>query len=191
MTAGHLLTNGHYRVVVTAAGAGYSAWGDYQLTRWADDPTRDADGYFTYLRDLETGRCWSAGHQPVQAPADEYQVSANDRVVVIRRRDDQVEFLTEIAIARGSDIEWRRHTVTNLGNRPRRLELTTCLEVVLNLAGADATHPAFSNLFVQTEWVAGLEAVVAHRRLRSPEDQPLFMGHALIGPFTGDVAALE
>lgn len=191
MSTRRLLTNGHYRVMVTAAGSGYSALRDYQLTRWSDDPTRDADGYFSYLRDLDTGRCWSAGHQPVQAPADEYRVSANDRVVVILRRDDQVECRTEIAIARESDVEWRRHTVTNLGDRPRRLELTTCLEVVLNVAGADAKHPAFSNLFVQTEWVAGLEAVVAHRRLRSPEDQPLFMGHTLVGPACGDVAPLE
>jgi cyclic beta-1,2-glucan synthetase len=181
MTAGQLLSNGSYDVLVTPAGAGYSVLGGYQLTRWASDPTRDAAGYFTYLRDLDSGRCWSAGHQPVQAPPDDYRVSVSDRVAVIVRSDDQVEVRTEIAVAPDADVEWRRHTVTNLGSSPRRLELTTCLEVALNAAAADAGHPAFSKLFVQTEWHHGLGAVLASRRPRSPEDEPLCLGHALLG----------
>ena len=54
MSAGHLLTNGRYRVLVTPSGAGYSALGEVLLTRWTADTTREPDGWFLYVRDLES-----------------------------------------------------------------------------------------------------------------------------------------
>ena len=33
----HLLSNGRYAVMVTAAGSGYSRWGDIAVTRWRED----------------------------------------------------------------------------------------------------------------------------------------------------------
>src|SRR5437016_9005983 len=63
-----LLSNGRYGVMLTAAGAGYSTWRDMDVTRWREDGTRDCWGQFCYVRDLDGGRVWSAGHQPL-APA--------------------------------------------------------------------------------------------------------------------------
>ena len=36
-----LLSNGRYAVMLTAAGSGYSRWGDIAITRWREDATRD------------------------------------------------------------------------------------------------------------------------------------------------------
>ena len=47
----------------------------------------------------------------------------------------------------------RRLTLRNHGSRPREVELTSYAEVVLAPPAADAAHPAFLNLFVQTEYV--------------------------------------
>ena len=60
----HLLSNGRYAVMVTAAGSGYSRWGDIAVTRWREDVTRDSWGSYLFLRDMHTGAVWSAGHQP-------------------------------------------------------------------------------------------------------------------------------
>jgi cyclic beta-1,2-glucan synthetase len=38
----HLLSNGRYSVMVTAAGSGFSRWRDLAVTRWREDPTRTA-----------------------------------------------------------------------------------------------------------------------------------------------------
>ena len=43
--------------------------------------------------------------------------------------------------------------------------LTSYAEVVLNARAADMAHPAFSKLFVQTEWVAEQRALLARRRV--------------------------
>ncbi len=37
----HLLSNGSYTVMLTAAGGGYSHWRDIAVTRWQEDTTRD------------------------------------------------------------------------------------------------------------------------------------------------------
>jgi cyclic beta-1,2-glucan synthetase len=42
---------------------------------------------------------------------------------------------------------------------------------------ADAAHPAFSNLFVQTEFIADLGAVLATRRRRSPAEPEICAMH--------------
>src|SRR5207302_1921355 len=60
----HLLSNGHYAVMITAAGSGYSRWRDLAITRWREDVTRDAYGQYLFLRDENSGDVWSAGHQP-------------------------------------------------------------------------------------------------------------------------------
>jgi len=79
MITERVLSNGRYRVLVSAAGAGYSAFGRYTLVRWSRDRTRDADGWFLYLRDLASGLVWSAGHQPVGRPADQTSPEARSR----------------------------------------------------------------------------------------------------------------
>jgi cyclic beta-1,2-glucan synthetase len=52
--------------------------------------------------------------------------------------------------------------------------------VVLAPDAADAAHPAFSNLFVETEFVVDSGAILASRRLRSPTDRPLWAAHIAI-----------
>src|SRR6185295_7726266 len=57
-----------------------------------------------------------------------------------------------------------------LGVRAHEIEITSYAEVVLARPEADAAHPAFSNLFVQTEFVSSTEALLAGRRPRDREE---------------------
>src|SRR5262249_4723643 len=80
------------------------------------------------------------------------------------------------------DAELRQVSVTNLGVRPREIEITSYAELALAPASADRSHPAFSKLFVQTEFVPPLETILATRRPREAEEKPIWVAH---------VAALE
>ena len=71
----HLLSNGNYSLMLTAAGGGYSRWRGMAITRWREDVTRDNWGSFIYLRDLRNGKIWSAGYQPTAQEADQYEAS--------------------------------------------------------------------------------------------------------------------
>ena len=172
-----LLSNGEYTVMITAAGSGYSQWRDLAVTRWREDPTRDCHGQYVFLRDVQGGDVWSAAYQPSGVEPDAYEALFSEDRAEIRRRDGAIETRLEVVVSPEDDGEARRVTISNLGVRTREIELTSYAEVVLAPPAADAAHPVFSNLFVQTEAVPELNALLATRRPRSPEEPPVWAAH--------------
>ena len=174
-----LLGNVPYTTVISNAGSGISRYDDLAINRWRNDGTRDDYGQWCYLRDVTTGKVWSAGHQPVCAEATWYRVFfASDRVT-FHRRDDDIETIMEIAVAPGEAAEVRKITVSNRSQTTREIELTSYMEVVIATADSDKAHPAFGNLFVQTEWLPNSSAILAMRRPRSATDKPTWCGHVV------------
>jgi cyclic beta-1,2-glucan synthetase len=188
----HVVLLGHlpYTIMVSHCGAGYSRYEELAVTRWRADATRDNTGQFCYLRDPTTQRIWSAGHQPVCAPADWYHaLLATDRVT-LRRSDGDIETRTEIVPVPADAAEVRRVTVTNNGATVREIELTSYGEIVLATPDADRSHPAFGNLFVETEYHEWCTAITATRRPRSADERSLWCVHVVdtgkerVGPVT-------
>jgi len=175
-----LLSNGKYHVMVSNAGGGYSRWKDMAVTRWREDTTRDPWGTFCYIRDVATGRFWSAAHQPTTKPLESYEAIFSEAKVEFRCRQDDLEAHTEIAVSPEDDIELRRVTLTNRGRKRKVVELTSYAEVVLASAAADVLHPAFSNLFVQTEILEQRRAILCTRRPRSLHEQAPWMFHLMV-----------
>jgi cyclic beta-1,2-glucan synthetase len=173
----HLLSNGRYTVMLTAAGSGFSRWGDLAVTRWREDTTRDCWGTFFFLRDTETGEVWSAGFQPSGAEADHYEVVYSEDRAKISQRHGSLSITLEVVVSPEDDAELRRLTVTNLENQDREVDLTSYAEVVLAPQDADEAHPAFSNLFVETEFVPELGTLLATRRPRSADDVQVWLAH--------------
>jgi cellobiose phosphorylase len=185
----HLLSNGHYHVAITNAGGGYSRWRDLAVTRWQEDATRDAWGTFGYLRDVTPGAglpAWSIAHHPTLAKGTSYEAIFAQGRAEFRRVDHELDTHVEIGISPEDDIELRRITLTNRGKTRRTIELTSYAEVVITTAGADAAHPAFSNLFVQTELVRPQHAILCTRRPRSGSEKPPWMLHVMTVHGTAD-----
>jgi len=178
---GHALVRGRYATFLTAAGTGYSAWDHLALTRWSADPVEDSDGLFLYLRDLDSGVFWSLSQQPALSSAERYESRFTENVVTLRQLYNGIEAQLEICIAPDADLELRQVTLRNLGTGPRRIEVTSYAEVVLDAWATDAAHPAFSKLFMQTEWAADQHALLARRRPRVPGETTCWMVHALTG----------
>jgi cyclic beta-1,2-glucan glucanotransferase len=181
--APHVALLGHlpYTIMVSHCGAGYSRYEGLAVTRWHSDGTRDSTGQFCYVKDVSSGRVWSAAHQPVCAPADWYNAFlATDRVT-FHRADGDIETRTEIAVVPEDSAEVRRITVTNNSDDWREIELTSYGEIVLSPPEADRVHPAFGNLFVETEWHAWANAITATRRPRSSKEKPLWVVHVVDG----------
>jgi len=176
----HLLSNGRYVVMITAAGAGYSLCGPVAVTRWREDRTRDAWGSFVFLRDARSGDVWSAGYQPAGVEPDTYQATFLEDRAEFRRRDGTIMSSLEVLVSPEDDAEIRRVSLINLGTEPREIDVTSYAELVLAPPRADAAHPVFSNLFVQTEAVAELDTLLASRAARSPEDDPVWAAHVMV-----------
>jgi N,N'-diacetylchitobiose phosphorylase len=175
----HRLANDRYHLTISDDGTGSSHFGALAITRRVPDRTRETDAFVLYLRDLETGDYWSAGAEPVRREGDSYEVVASEGIVTLVREHDGIRTTLEVTLAENVPAEERRLTIENLSGRARRLEITTYAELVLNTPVADAAHPAFSKLFVQTEWDDACQALLAKRRLRAIDDEPLWVIHTL------------
>lgn len=184
-----LLSNACYSVMLTSAGSGYSRWQDISVTRWREDPTLDCWGTYIFLRDQQSGYVWSAGYQPVCVEPDDYSVSFYEDRAEFTRHDRSIKTMLEVVVSSEDDAEVRRVSLTNLGSRARAIQVTSYAEVALIAQAADVAHPAFANLFVETEFVADLGALVATRRKRSPEEPSVFAVHtvAVEGESVGDL----
>jgi cyclic beta-1,2-glucan synthetase len=175
-----LLSNGKYHVMVSNAGGGYSRWKDMAVTRWREDTTRDPWGTFCYIRDVATGRFWSAAHQPTVKSLESYEAIFSEAKVEFRCREGELEAHTEIAVSPEDDVELRRVTLTNRARKRRIIEITSYGEVVLAPAPTDDLHPAFSNLFLQTEILDQRRAILCTRRPRSLHEQAPWMFHLMV-----------
>jgi cyclic beta-1,2-glucan synthetase len=188
-----LLSNGRYTVMLNAAGSGYSNWREFAVTRWREDPMVDGWGSYLLLRDEAVrGAVWSAGLQPCGKEADDYTASLSDGHVGITQRSGTLTTALDVAVASDRDVELRRVTLTNHGEIPRQITLTSYAELVLGPAGADAAHPAFSKMFVQTQWVEQGGILLATRRRRSPDEPQVWAAHvAMVEETDGGVCTFE
>ncbi|HEY4940424.1 MAG TPA: glucoamylase family protein [Rhizomicrobium sp.] len=176
----HLLSNGNYSVMVTAAGSGYSRWRDIAITRWREDVTCDNWGSYCFVRDMENGEIWSAGYQPSVAAPDSYIASFTEDRAEIVRRDGAVTTVLEVAVSPEDDVEVRRVSITNHSPRERDVELTSYAELALSRQADDMAHPIFGKLFVQTEFVPHLGTLLATRKRRSDGDPEVWAAHLAV-----------
>jgi cyclic beta-1,2-glucan synthetase len=186
----HLLSNRRFTSMVSFAGAGYSTVQGLAITRWRQDSTCERYGTFIYIRDTETGSFWSAGRAPCSKVPDSYDVCFDEDKACITRRDAGLTTRLEIVVSPEEDTELRRITVTNSGPDTRTLEVTSYAEIVLAPQSADVAHPAFSNLFIRTDFAPGVNALLATRRPRNATDSFPWAAHVAVDD-TADSGAVE
>ena len=177
----HLISNGDYSLFLTHAGTGMSKVRGIALNGWDADQTQDPLGLFFYIRDKQSGEYWSSMHQPVKRKPDRYDTWFHDGKIVTSRVDDWIETTTTVAISPDDPMELRKLTLTNYSREERVLELTSYAEIVLNQQENHKSHPAFSKLFVQTDYMAEHHSILAKRRPRSEHEKPIWMVHSFAG----------
>ena len=176
-----LLSNGSYTVMVTAAGAGFSQWRGQAVTRWRADGTCDAWGSYFYLRDQKLAAVWSPTPQPTGFTPEGFEaVFADDTARFVGTRYD-IESTLEILVSPEDDAELRHLTLVNRSRHTRTIDVTSYAEIVLTSAAADSAHPAFSNLFVTTEFDASTGCLLAIRHSRDDGAPGLCAAHVLAG----------
>ncbi len=171
-----LLSNGAYSTVLRAGGTGFSSWHDISLTRWREDMTCDSWGTHLLIRDEHDGALWPAtGHPSDKTPAATFRPGCAQFV----HSAGGLKGTLQVAVAHDADVELRQLALENDGESARELSLTSYAELVLGPRGADDAHPAFSKMFVQTEWDARRGILLATRRRRAAKEQEIWLASAL------------
>ncbi len=176
----HVLANRQYMVMLTSDGEGFSCCDNIFINRWRADPLGSGFGTFIYLRDQASDTLWSAAYRPTRKEPDDYQVVFSADKAEFKRRDGHFNTHTEVTLSPQENLELRRVTVTNNSDKAINLEMTSYLEIVADEYRAEAAHPAFSKLFVDTEYDEKRQMLIGRRRTRSPEDRRHFVMHRLV-----------
>ncbi|MGX5915205.1 GH36-type glycosyl hydrolase domain-containing protein [Aliidiomarina sp. Khilg15.8] len=178
-TATHLLGNGQYSVMLTSTSGGYSYWRDIAITRWRADPCLNAYGTFVFMRDVKTNRRWSVS-TPADTIAEENTVEFAEDYAEFIHYESNLRTCLEVVVSMEDDGEVRRLSLSNFDLKAKEIEVTSYAELVLNTPAADQAHPAFSKMFVQTEYVPEFDAIIATRRAQSATDKQIWAAHLVV-----------
>lgn len=170
----HILSNGSYSVMVTDKGTGYSRSNNFAITRWREDLALDNYGIFFYIRNTNTNTTWCSTYASIDKRPEMYNVVFTSGMAKFHRKDEDIDTVTEIVVSSGDNAEIRRVTFMNHGDEPCVLEVSSYYELVIAQQDADVAHPAFSNLFIRTEFVPELNCLIANRRPRSENDKTMW-----------------
>ena len=186
----NLLSNGYYCVIISNMGGGYSSWRDVELTRWKADSVQDSWGTWIYIQNkgssennkssFAQGKIWSAGYQPISNEKSNMQVTYFAHKAVFNRIEENITSTMEVTICPNNPVEIRLVRLHNTDKQLHQLRLTSYGEVILSKQDIDNHHSAFNKLFIETEFIPELNLQIFTRRLRSNEENPVFMGHMVV-----------
>ena len=165
--------NGRLTSLVTDCGGGGLLWHGLALTRYQPDATHDTDGMWIYLRDEQTHRVWLA-------TSSEGRTTYAMHAIELHRRNEGISVHVQIAVAPADDVELRLITLHNETDEPRRLTVTTAGRPVLVAEREAQAHPAFASMFVESELVEELDALVFARRPKSDDEARAVVVHRLV-----------
>lgn len=180
LPACHLLSNGHYSLMITDRGGGFSQREGIQLTRWRRDFLTGHYGLQIFLKSLEDNKVWTTGLESLNGDDDSCQVTFLLDRAVFTRRNDLITTHTEVTVAPEDDVEIRRVVIANNGPEEVILDLTSYGELVLGDRQGDLAHPTFSSLFIKTESLPEEEILLASRRPRSQHQAGHWAFHSLL-----------
>lgn len=173
----HILSNGNYTLCVDHTGSGFSSLNDIQLNRFNADNLINSYGQYVYIRDEVSSSYWSNTYRPTFVEPESFEAIFSPDKAEFQRRDFEINSHTEIVISPEDNIEIRKVALTNHSSISRKLSLTSFMEISLAEAKADAAHPAFSKIFIETEWISELEAIFCKRKPRSSGERTPLLFH--------------
>ena len=164
------MSNGHYSVMVTATGSGYSRWNDLAVTRWQADPTEDRCGTFIFLRDVDDRRL-VVGDRRAEAGAGRdvaRRISPTTRRPS-SRRSARCAPRSSASSSRKAMAKAAASPSSMTATTDRHIEVTSFAELVLAPEASDNAHPAFSKMFVETEIAPSGNVIFAQRGASAPQ----------------------
>ncbi len=169
-----VLSNGRLSSLLTASSGGGLRWRGLAITRYEPGAAGKGDGLWIYVRDDDSGSLWPASSEDGRTTFEAHQAE-------FHQRHDGISVRVEVSVAPAGDVEVRRVTLHNETDRARRLRVSSAAEPVLLPLRAAATHPAFGRLFLESEWVGALDAIVFTRRPQAPTDERAVLVHRVVG----------
>ena len=178
LPSARVLSNGKCVTLIHGHGGGFSRCGGMALNDWNADPVDERGGVVFHLNETDTGEHMTLGQEAYTCSSIPLTEAAG--VCQSEQAFGDLGVCIEACVGNGA-LEARRVTLRNNGPSRRTIEITSCIEIALAPPTAHASHPAFSKLFVQTEFEAASGLLKAHRRPRANNEKSPCVFNALLG----------
>ena len=169
-----LMGNGEYSLMISSNGNGYASFKDIILYRWRRDTVLDRGGVRFYIR--KDGE--KSYYSPYFEGGKKYE---HEELIFSTYKAEFKKIFESISsrywciVSAEENLEVRTIEFENHQEEECELELTSYLEVALCNYKQDLVHPAFSNLFISTEFDYENSILMATRRNRKEDEDKYWM----------------
>lgn len=167
-----LLSNGKYHCILDDCGNGYSAINDILITRYRKNDSI-SQGVMSYFTDRRSGEKFSCSLSPMKNyttfDKNEYRSIFTPSQASYININHNVK--CEVFIPHCINGEIRQFSVYNTDNTTRSLSFNMYMEEVLSNYDADIAHPAFNDMFIETNYDPSTQTVVALRKAREKDGE--------------------
>lgn len=163
----YALSNGKGTVIIDELGHGYYQIGERQMTRYRVDIPRKYGWEFS----IGIQGTW---HDLADMTQKEAQVSFTNGVMEYRRSLPQCSTTMRVCVAPEKAVEMRWVTLTNRTENSVEITLQSLCELTMVSAKDDMAHPAFSNLFITTDFQKDDAVLWAKRKPRSDTGDTIY-----------------
>jgi len=162
----NVISNGHYGLVVSQNGGGFSWLDNSQLnvlTRWEMDLIRDDRGRFLFISDLETGEVWSAAPAPCWPEYSSYECEHTQGQTTFSTEHRGIFANWTLAVTPDDPVEVWRLRLENRTDRPRKLRISSFFEWCCGVA--PDTKREFHRLFFTTKHDPARRAIIVRKNM--------------------------
>lgn len=161
----NVMANPQFGALVTESGFG-TVWGGNsqtnRLTPWLNDPIGNAVGEALYLRDEDSGICWTPTPLPIRE-LDAYRARHGQGYTVFEHNSHAIEqeLVVFVPVAQNLPVRIERLRLRNRSTRRRRLSVTAFAEWTL---GTDREE---NQLHIVTQWDSQSHSLLARNVRRA------------------------
>ena len=173
-------TNGKLSTMITDTGANFMYYKNYAISknRYVKGNTLGNQVIFT---DKSTGMIWSGTYAPNYKEPDSYSLAYSLPSSEFRRKDGDVETITNITISPKYNMEIRKYTLYNSSEKRKEIVINTELELAMTEEKANIIHPAFNSLLIEENYDEHLETLIAKKRSKNDSSEEFYVFTKLVG----------
>ncbi len=182
----HLLQNDQWTLVITDGGAGATTFRGMDVIRRSDDLLRRPQGIFVVVKG--EGDPFGITPLPLEKGQVERRVEFASSYAAFYAKKDKLEAGMMASLHQMLACEQRKILLQNHSSKPMDAQVLFFFEPALIPAKDDAAHPAFSRLFLRSDYDASTQSLLFSRRKRgSGNEMHLAVGFLEQVPYEYDL----
>lgn len=164
-----VLSNGEWSVFASDTGCSVSVYGNRSLFKCRKDPIINPDGIFAAVR-YDDSTVLPFTDAPSYKNGNELSASFSDTSILYKNSDKNFSISQTVTIHPSSPCEMRTFRIRNRTKSKKSISLLIYTEPSIENINENIAHPAFSNMFLATEYIKNEKILFFTRKNKSNDN---------------------